>query len=88
MNKIDKIIDILNSHTFFNDNNEYDELGEQDDAAAAPAADSSGGGGGKPGYPTVTKWESGVTRGPANQIGLTKWADIVKINRGKANTLL
>lgn len=85
MNKIDKIIDILNSHTFFNGESEYDELGEQD---AAPAADSGGGGGGKPGYPTVTKWESGVTRGPANQIGLTKWADIVKINRGKANTLL
>ena len=85
MNKIDKIIDILNSHTFFNDESDYDELGEQD---AAPAADSGGGGGGKPGYPTVTKWESGVTRGPANQIGVTKWADIVKINRGKANTLL
>jgi hypothetical protein len=83
MSKIDKIIDILNSHTFFNDESDYDELGEQD----APAADSDGGGG-KPGYPTVTKWESGVTRGPANQIGLTKWADIVKINRGKANTLL
>jgi hypothetical protein len=81
MSKIDKIIDILNSHTFFNDESDYDELGEQD----APAADS---GGGKPGYPTVTKWESGATRGPANQIGLTKWADIVKINRGKANTLL
>ena len=40
------------------------------------------------GYPQVGKWESGVTRGPANQIGLTKWRDIVKINRGKANTLL
>jgi len=85
MNKIDKIIDILNSHTLFNDDAEYDELGEQD---ASPAADAGGGGGGKPSYPTVTKWESGVTRGPANQIGLTKWADIVKINRGKANTLL
>lgn len=84
MNKIDKIIDILNSHTVFNDESTHDELGEQDDAAA----DTSTGGGGKPGYPTVTKWESGVTRGPANQIGLTKWADIVKINRGKANTLL
>ena len=83
MSKIDKIIDILNSHTFFNDESDYDELGEQD----APAADS-GGGGGKPGYPTVTKWESGATRGPANQIGLTKLADIVKINRGKANNLL
>ena len=85
MNKIDKIIDILNSHTFFNDDIDYDEIGEQDEA---PAAAASGGGGGKPAYPTVTKWESGVTRGPANQIGLTKWADIVKINRGKANTLL
>ena len=86
MNKIDKIIDILNSHTFFNDESDYDELGEQEEAAAAPS--SSSGGGGKPPYPTVTKWESGVTRGPANQIGLTKWADIVKITRGKANTLL
>ena len=85
MNKIDKIINILNSHTVFNDESTHDELGEQDDAADTS---STGGGGGKPGYPTVTKWESGVTRGPANQIGLTKWADIVKINRGKANTLL
>jgi len=85
MVKIDKIIDILNSYTFFNNDVEYDELGEDD----APAASGGGsGGGGKPPYPTVTKWESGVTRGPANQIGLTKWADIVKINRGKANTLL
>jgi hypothetical protein len=85
MIKIDKIIDILNSHTFFNNDVEYNELGE-DDAPAASGGDS--GGGGKPPYPTVTKWESGATRGPANQIGLTKWADIVKINRGKANTLL
>lgn len=62
------------------------ELGEQD-AAAAPAggADASAT---KPDYPTVTKWESGVTRGPANQIAVVKWADIVKVTRGKANTLL
>ena len=82
MNKIDKLVDILNSHTFFNDESDYDELGEQDEA---PSADS---GGGKPGYPTVTKWESGVTRGPSNQVGNTKWVDSVKITRGKANTLL
>lgn len=93
MHKIDKIVDILNSHTFFNneiddDKFDYDELGEQDAAASTSSGGSTGGGGGKPPYPTVTKWESGVTRGPANQIGLTKWADIVKINRGKANTLL
>jgi hypothetical protein len=63
------------------------ELGEQDAAAGAASggADASGT---KPDYPTVTKWESGVTRGPANQIALVKWADIVKVTRGKANTLL
>jgi len=62
------------------------ELGEQD----AAGGDTSGGGGGgaKPPYPTVTKWETGLTRGPANQIANTKWSDIVKLNRGKANTLL
>lgn len=45
--------------------------------------------GGALGYPAVGKWESGVTRGPANQIGLTKWSDIVGsvLKRGKANPL-
>lgn len=59
------------------------ELGEQGEAGGSAA-----GGGAKPLYPTVTKWETGLTRGPANQIGLTKWKDIVQIKRGKANTLL
>jgi hypothetical protein len=84
MSNIDNIISLLNHFTNIDDSS---ELGEQD-AAPAAAPSTGGGGGGKPPYPTVTKWESGVTRGPANQIGLTKWADIVKINRGKANTLL
>jgi hypothetical protein len=41
------------------------------------------------GYPQVGKWESGVTRGPGNQVGVTKWADIVgaKLTRGKSNQL-
>jgi hypothetical protein len=41
------------------------------------------------GYPEVGKWESGVTRGAGNQIGMTKWADVVgsKLTRGKANPL-
>ncbi len=63
------------------------EVGEQD-APAGGAPGGGGGGGDASTYPTVTKWESGITRGPANQIGLTKWRDTVKINRGKANTLL
>jgi hypothetical protein len=78
--EVDELISLMKKYTKLNRN---EELGEQD---AAAAGTSAGGGGTK--YPTVTKWESGVTRGPANQIGLTKWRDIVKINRGKANTLL
>lgn len=82
MSNIDNIINLLNH---FSNSEESTELGEQDDAAAASTSSAPAGGG--EGYPPPTKWESGVTRGPANQIGLTKWADIVKINRGKANTL-
>jgi hypothetical protein len=79
--EIDEIINLMKRYTPKKD---FDgEIEEQD---VAPAAAS--GGGSKPAYPTVTKWESGATRGLANQIGLTKWKDIVKVTRGKANTLL
>ena len=82
-NDIDSIISLMKAYTPSSDKG---EMGEQD--AAAPAS-GGGGGGAKPAYPTVTKWESGVARtGPANQIGLTKWSEIVKLTRGKANTLL
>ena len=69
----------------------------EDDAAGA--ADSSGGAtasagtsatqSGGAGYPAVSKWESGIQRGPSNQVAVTKWADVVgsKLNRGKANQL-
>jgi hypothetical protein len=56
------------------------EVGEQEmdtSSAGPPAA-----------YPTVTKWETGIKRGSANQIGNTKWKDSYPIVRGKANTLL
>ena len=78
---IDNLISLMKSS-----NSVDSELGEQD--AAAGGGTSTGGGGAKPPYPTVTKWETGLTRGPANQVTLSKWADIVKMNRGKANTLL
>jgi len=76
--EVDVIISLMKR---FTNKTTEGEIGEQDATAA-------GGTGGGTKYPTVTKWESGVTRGPANQIGLTKWRDTVKINRGKANTLL
>jgi hypothetical protein len=90
---INKIIKLLRQYT----KEHKSEIGEQDGetttAAAAPTPStppaSSGGGasGGSQKYPAVTKWESGVSRGPANQIGNTKWSDIVKLNRGKANPI-
>lgn len=76
MYNIDKITSLMQE---FTTNKNDGEIEEQD---------AAGGEGGATTYPTVTKWESGVSRGPANQIGLTKWSDIVKVNRGKANTLL
>lgn len=56
-----------------------------DEQETTPSGPSSGG----QGYPEVGKWESGVTRGAANQIGLTKWSDIVGslLKRDKGNKL-
>jgi hypothetical protein len=75
---LDEIIYILKRYTI--NSGEEKELGEQDAAA---------GGGGGAAYPTVTKWETGLTRSVANQIDYkAKWKDLYKITRGKANTLL
>jgi len=80
---IDYIISLMKE---FTPKETMDELGEQEDSAPATGTGDSGE---KPLYPTVTKWGSGVSRGgPANQIGNTKWSDIVKVTRGKGNTLL
>jgi hypothetical protein len=81
INDVDYIISLMKEYT---PKENEGEIGEQD----APVSDTSGSGE-RPDYPTVTKYDSKVARtGPANQIGLTKWADIVKLNRGPANTLL
>jgi len=58
------------------------EFEEQDTGGTATSS------GPPPAYPTVTKWETGIKRGSANQIGNTKWKDSYTITRGKANTLL
>ena len=81
--KVDEIIYLLKRYTF-TENEDDGEIIEQDAAAAG------GGGGSTVGaYPTVTKWETGLTRSVANQIDYkAKWKDLNKITRGKANTLL
>ena len=56
-----------------------------DPSAAQPTAGTSSSGS-KQGYPEVDKWESETKRdGPANQIAVTKWSDIVgsKVSRNK-----
>ena len=60
-----------------------------DPTAQAPTAGTSSKQSGGQGYPEVGKWESGIERGPANQVGVTKWADVVgsKLTRGKSNQL-
>lgn len=51
------------------------ELEEQEDVE---------GGEGTTSYP---KWETGIQRGTANPVGVTKWSDVVQITRGKANPI-
>jgi hypothetical protein len=82
-----KAIKRIKQIMFGKDNNNLDddsiELEFSEDAATDTA---SSGGGASQGYPTVTKWESGVTRGKANTIANTKWES--GLTRGKANTLI
>ena len=76
---IDQLIELMDKYTTTEGR---EEMGEQD----APAG---GGGGAKPKYPTVTKWETGLNRGVANQIDpKSKWSALYSIKRGKGNTLI
>lgn len=65
---------------------ENQELTEQGEGEGAPETGTSSDGEKKTG---ASKWESGVTRGPGNQIGVTTWSEVVgsKLTRGKANPL-
>jgi hypothetical protein len=78
---LDELIYLMKKYTFTDNNG---EIGEQDDAGGGAAT-----GGGGAGYPTVTKWETGLTRSVANQIDdKVTWKSLNKLVRGKANTLL
>lgn len=78
-NNLEDILFLMDRYTSSNGS----ELGEQDDTTAP----SSGGGSG--GYPSVTKWETGLARSVANTIDdKVTWKSLNKLVRGKANTLL
>lgn len=81
MNDLESLIKLMEKYTF--NNFDSTELGEEE-AAASSTSTSSGGG-----YPTVTKWETGLTRSVANTIDdKVTWKSLNKLTRGKANTLL
>jgi hypothetical protein len=68
---------------------ESDMVEQDSPVSSQPSSGTSSTQSGGTGYPEVGKWETGLTRGPANQVGVTKWSDIVGANlkRGKANSL-
>ena len=77
MEDIDIIIGLMKKFTISSLDG---EINEQEGGG-----DSSGGGT----YPTVTKWETGLTRSVANTVDdKVTWSSLYKITRGKANTLL
>jgi hypothetical protein len=72
---VDFLIDFFRKHTPVKKNKPLDEQ-DAPEAAPAPApasAPSGGSTGAAPAGKTPKKWESGVKRGQANQIGNTKW---------------
>lgn len=81
MENLEDIISLMEKFTFSNKNES--ELGEQEEGGGG----ATSGGGSE--YPTVTKWETGLSRSVANQIDdKVTWKSLNKITRGKANTLL
>ena len=76
--------DELDTEEFdFDEEVEYEEMTEEGEETTATTTSTA-----SQGYPTVTKWETGVKRGSANSIGNTKWKDSYTLTRGKANTLI
>jgi len=78
----DKYPELLQSTELSED--DETETSSSDSSSTTTSTDAGGGGGGGS-YPSVTKWETGLTRGPANQITITIWSS--DVSRGPANTI-
>jgi hypothetical protein len=78
---IDQIISLMKRYTTSTSDKELDE---QDEAPAVETPAAGGGGGGTT-TNTGRKWETGLTRGKANKLGLAgeKWE--TGLTRGHAN---
>lgn len=74
--------------SYIDPSDEYDtelgyELGEQEDGGGTGESDDGGGAG----TASMGVWDSGITRGIANQVANSKWSDSYQPSRGKSNTL-
>jgi hypothetical protein len=75
---LDELILLMNNHIDLGKS----EFKEQEGGDASSAGSTTG-------YPTVTKWETGLTRSVANTIDdKVTWNTLYKTTRGKANTLI
>lgn len=62
---------------------QYDKLFPTKDVELEEQEDVEGG----EGTTSYPKWETGIQRGAANPIGVTKWSEVVQLTRGKANPI-
>ena len=86
----DKEIKRIKQLMFGKKKQEVEEVDEIDiDGEMTEEGEATSSGGASSGYPTVTKWETGLTRSVANTIdSKVTWKSLNKLARGKANTLL
>jgi len=76
---VDQLIRFFNKYTT---TREVEEMDEQADGGAPPSGDA---GGSAPSGKAVKKWETGVARSKANQIGVTKWESGRKLGKTYMN---
>jgi hypothetical protein len=79
----EELIDMIERIMVKCGNTEEIELDEQDDAAEAGTSSAGEGAG----TASMGKWDSGMSRGVANPLGVNKWSDTYQPSRGKANPL-
>lgn len=79
---LDGLILLMNNYIGL-DRSEFKEQEGSETSSGTSSAGSTAG------YPTVTKWETGLSRSVANTIDdKVTWTSLYKTTRGKANTLI
>lgn len=78
--KILKLMEVEKPDEELDEESEVNEEGEETSTETETTTPDSG---------TAGIWTAGLTRGPGNQLGNTKWADTVgaQLKRGKGNML-